>query len=409
MFSLLAWGCSFTPSFHYASSSDLEFVSPGVAPASECYLPANYVPDTQRLEYTPMKYVRVNVHFMNAADSSANFSKPEADSVGWWIVHYANLALERNRKMLLPLGNETPVLPVQFRYRITGRPDDPDDNGIYCHYDDSLFYYIHKGPEKNLYDRAVIQTYGRQLDTVLNIFLMPFPPDSLPPGEDSPAPVGVALGKAVKIGGITGTYHPLWDFKSCINHEVGHIYGLRHAWYKNDGCDDTPPNPNCWYYTQNGSDCDSLVSNNLMDYNTWQNAITPCQIGIVQSKMARENARGRSYLIPNWCALDSEKTIRIRDTVIWSGAKDLEGELIVEPGGHLTLRCRVSLPKEARIIVAGGGTLLLDGCRLHNACGDQWDGILLQQTSSGRGRLLVGRQPVLENALHAIDWPQASP
>jgi len=405
---LVLENCSFTPTFHYADYSDLVFLSPSGDDPSRCHLPEHYVPDTNHLDHLPVKHIRVNVHFMNSADSSANFTQPEADSVARWIIHYANVGLKRNGKMFLPLGNDTPVLPVRYRYRLTGRPGVANDTGVYCHFDDSLYYYVHKGPDKNLYDRRVIRRYGVQLDTVLNIFLMPNRTEGGAPPKPT-MPVGVALGKAIKIGGIGPAPHPHWDYKGVINHEVGHIYGLRHSWRTRDGCDDTPPNPNCWNFTHDGSECDSLVSNNLMDYNARQEAITPCQIGTVQSQMARLTSRGRRYLAPRWCSLNPEKTIRIRDSTVWNGIRDLEGELVIEAGGYLRLRCRVSLPREARIIVAGGGTLVLDGCRLHNACGDQWDGILLQQTASKRGRLLVRQKPVIEHALHPVTWPATVP
>ncbi|OJX88816.1 MAG: hypothetical protein BGP01_05625 [Paludibacter sp. 47-17] len=69
------------------------------------------------------------------------------------------------------------------------------------------------------------------------------------------------------------TSHPAFTFRT-IKHEMGHIMGLEHSWIANDGCDDTPPNPNCW----DQHNCDSVHSNNTMDYNNCQCAFTQCQI-----------------------------------------------------------------------------------------------------------------------------------
>lgn len=58
-------------------------------------------------------------------------------------------------------------------------------------------------------------------------------------------------------------------------HELGHTLGLDHTWSVDDGCNDTPNNPNCWNVNEPAG-CTPL-SNNLMDYNAGQNALTICQ------------------------------------------------------------------------------------------------------------------------------------
>lgn len=60
-----------------------------------------------------------------------------------------------------------------------------------------------------------------------------------------------------------------WFPANTIRHELGHNFNLYHSWYS-DYCSDTPSNSNCW----NGSNC----SNNMMDYNASQSAITQCQL-----------------------------------------------------------------------------------------------------------------------------------
>ncbi|MET4074182.1 M43 family zinc metalloprotease [Hymenobacter sp. UYCo722] len=84
-----------------------------------------------------------------------------------------------------------------------------------------------------------------------------------------------------------------WELASTVNHELCHVLGLNHPFQYNDfawgECADAPMNANCWTLsTQPGNtDCSSWsqVSNNLMDYNTFQTSLAPCQIGIIQNNL----------------------------------------------------------------------------------------------------------------------------
>jgi len=96
-------------------------------------------------------------------------------------------------------------------------------------------------------------------------------------------------------------------------------------------------------------------------------------------------------------------TVAIRDSTHWLAPKDLAGDIRIERGGVLQLSCRLSLAAGARIIVAPGGKLLLDGCRIHNACGGEWEGIEIQRLGREQGLVEVLRDPRIENVVHAID------
>lgn len=366
-----------------------------------------YEPDTAHLDHTPIKYIRVNVHWMNNAAKTANLDDWRAVNYTKGMIHAANYALENNRAMWLPYGNETPLLPTRFRYVLTGRPDDPNDDGIYFHYDDTLYYYVHIGRRNaNYSSRRVVDKYGVQLDTVLNLFVMPYHVDSMYAPNFRGEQVGVALGNAVKIAGpwlrMWGQDpESYWQTRGNINHEVGHIYGLAHAWNTNDGCDDTPRHSQKCFNKDSGPGCDTLTSNNVMDYCALQVAWTPCQIGRVLMRMADESAKTRRLLQPNWCTLHPDRTIWVADTVVWRGAKDLEGELTIMPGGRLVVQNRVSLPAGARIIVEPGGELALEeGARLHNACGDTWAGVVIREKNGLAGRVSSAGRVTVENLSH---------
>lgn len=353
-----------------------------------------YVPDPVHPEYQPMRYLRINFHVMDKTDSTAH--RP-ADSVRVFLrelVERSNEDLAFNEvNWRSPEG--TPALPKGYRYALTPQPV-PGDEGIYFHYDDSLYYFVSMGQYQNNYDRKVIQKYGIGLDTILNVFIQVHPRDSFGSKTYRPNGQGIALGTALKMAGVLESSEGPESFDGLLNHEIGHILGISHAWVE-DGCPDTENHPNkCWVRSQEPP-CRDQATNNMMDYNAYQIALTPCQIGRAQATFSNENSAVRRCLEPTWCTLQEDRTIVVADSVSWSGARDLEGHLTIAPGGVLRLSCRLSMPPGGRITVQPGGRLWLDGCRLHNACGQTWEGIFVQEQRGVRGEVHILRPPALEN------------
>jgi hypothetical protein len=361
----------------------------------------NYAPDTLHLDHTPMKEIRVNVHFMNSVDSSQNLYGDAAVEYAQQLLYYAGLPLEQNSKMFLPVGNTNPALPLRYRYVLYPQPDIEGDKGIYWHFDDDLYYFVRVGGNRNLGDKKVLNKYNVGSDTILNIFILPHHPDSVLSKTYQVDGTGIALGNNIKIAGLTESDAPTWAFKGLINHEIGHVLGLSHTWQYNDGCEDTPFNPNCWNYTDTPP-CNTQAGNNVMDYNSRQDAWSPCQIGRIHRHLSDELNRARRTVVPNWCELHEDRTIVVTDSVAWKGEKDLEGHLTIADGGMLAINCRVSLPKGARITVKAGGTLLINQARLHNACGDSWEGITVEKVGKKRGRVVIIGDVKFENMAKAL-------
>jgi len=187
-----------------------------------------------------------------------------------------------------------------------------------------------------------------------------------------------------------------WVHASLLNHEVGHVLGLSHTWNTNDGCDDTPKHPNCWAPTETGR-CQGVVSNNMMDYNSNQHAISPCQIGKMRKNMAKLKSRQRDLVKQTWCRLDTNKNVLITGEVEFLGAKDLEGNLRISQNSSLLISCRLSMPAGSEIIVEPGGQLILNGAHLHNSCGLEWEGIKIQQKGKLEGKVFKTGNVEIEN------------
>lgn len=370
---------------------------PGGNKVSPCNDPLSYVAYPELIR---MKYIRINIHFMNSRDGRYNMPEEETAAYAREWIKATNSNLENNMKMFLPHGNETPVIPIPYRYVISPDPTIPGDDGIYYHIDDTLCYAVKTGRERNINDKRVIEKYAIRDDSVMNIFLQTHQLDSIESPTYRPDASGISLGSSVKIFGNWHKRPDVWGIRGITNHELGHSLGLAHTWGGHDGCDDTPAHPNCWNKTDKPP-CDTMYSNNMMDYNAHMGALTPCQIGKILLNMSRPGAMQRNILEPRWCMLDTTATITVTDSMRWEGSMDVEGHIIIQPGGTLEIGCRVSMPAEATITIYPGGKLsILSTGRLHNACGDYWNGIVIVQEKKQKGTLVVQEGGKIEDTLH---------
>jgi len=148
-----------------------------------------------------------------------------------------------------------------------------------------------------------------------------------------------------------------------------------------DGCDDTPKNPGCWSNTGTPP-CDGITSNNMMDYNACQCAITPCQLAKIHYNFWKENSSQRTALLNNWCAYDSVNEIVIPkdETIIFENSRELNTDVIISEGATLEVRCILALPTGAKIVVKPTAKLIVNGGIITSRCGGLWNGIEIWQS-----------------------------
>ncbi|MEO0339222.1 MAG: hypothetical protein AAF242_08400 [Bacteroidota bacterium] len=361
----------------------------------------HYIPKLAYLDHFPTYTVRVNFHFIDTKDRKYNYQEAEAKKMLSSLMGSANKDLRENNKVWLPYGNDFPVLPIGYQMKLWADPKSPGDDGIYFHQDDEWAFYVHKGRNRNLHRREVINKYQVGADSIMNIFILPHHPDSVLSSTYHVGSVGVYLGSSIKMAGMFELQKAGWAYRGVLNHEMCHGFGLNHAW-RGDGCDDTPTHNNeCWNRGKTAP-CDTAASNNIMDYNAYQNAWSPCQVGRVRRHLADLYGRKRNYIVPHWNTLDTTKNIVIQDSIFWGGAKDLKGNLTIASGATLVVACRLGMPINSKITIQPGGTLRLEDALVHHPGEKLWQGIEIEEQGKDKGKLIVVGQSKIENLVHDL-------
>lgn len=351
-----------------------------------CSDPEHYVPRPELAVFENVKYVNTAYVFPAGTTGQYNWQGEEAVEYAKHLNRYSNEKLGENLQMQLPVDNNTEIHAIPWRYSLLESEESTSGYAVYEVRDDTLGYFISTGKAKNNYSTKVLRKYERHKGEALNVFSMVHHPDSLSSTKYNTKRVGIALGGSVKIASKKHSHYVKnWDMATLYNHEVGHVMGLRHSWYKNDGCDDTPPHANC-YQVGTGA-CAGTVSNNMMDYNNSQLALTPCQIGIATKNLHTEGSIIRPLLVKDWCRKEGDKLLVVRDSLHIDRAIDAKGDIMVGERGTLMLSCRVHMPTGSSIKVAPGGHLILNGCKIHNDCGEQWEGIQLIDLGDKKAKL----------------------
>ena len=84
-----------------------------------------------------------------------------------------------------------------------------------------------------------------------------------------------------------------------------------------------------------------------------------------------------SFLFFIGCSINKSvvRNLSTKGQVLKKYNLDKETFIIIQEGKTLRLSCRVHMPKGGKIIVHPDATLILNGCKIHNDCGEVWGGI----------------------------------
>lgn len=167
------------------------------------------------------------------------------------------------------------------------------------------------------------------------------------------------------------------DLRAYLAHELGHCLG----WFHYESCTDHVMRS---------------ASGGRHDF------ISRDQLGIAHRAMSVLSTRE----FVKDCGYDPNPIV-IRDQRTWDFDMRLYQDVVVESGGHLTLRCRDEFVEDAGIRIERGARVTVDSAILTNACPDKlWAGIQVwgnpslphSGNASQHGRLVVRRGSLIENA-----------
>lgn len=177
----------------------------------------------------------------------------------------------------------------------------------------------------------------------------------------------------------------------------------------------------CYDNDPNNQDCPTEgTSNNYMDYwprgyDSKDPGLSECQLSRVRYFLMGEEGTINRTVLKDYCTYDSNKTIEINGTSVWNSHKRLGGDLIINSGSTLTIKCIVHIPEGGKVIIKPGGKLIIDEGVLTNECGDFWKGVEVWGTTAEgqfpqtnptyQGILRLINGGTIENAqLGAANW-----
>jgi hypothetical protein len=381
---------------------------------SECADWHNYIPD----EHTQIVYIKVNFHFIAKEDPfypmnfTATWDGVDADNnyTGYdfanGVIQTVNSRLATNTQMNLLPGNSTEVIDRKYRLILSG-----------VHFWESNQYW-------GSYNLAnLMNNFGVNPGEEINIF---FQSHELNGNGITGGAANTAGNRRCLIKGCWNSYAEFndpsyWLSAYEVMHETGHNFTLLHTmrlsggtcnqnW--DDGFTDTPtqgqvlamglPDPCCpSAYTS------STCSNNMMDYST-EDAITPQQLAKIHYSFTHDMLK---YIDKEYCEKNSafNETIQGNENLVWNNVRIFRGDLILEPGANLTIRCDVYMPHNAKIIVKTGAKLTIDGGRVTHLCDQLWSGIEVWGNSSAdqlpetnQGQIIIKNSGTIEWAENGI-------
>ena len=344
---------------------------------------------------------KVNIHVFKKTSGSGIYDNIALADAQYLIAlvnqKYANLA--PNPK--IPANPPAPPTPANSNvsFNLTG---------FYVHIDDDAFT---AGKYTDVsFNLKLANVYSVNKYREFNVFFMADP---------------VNYGGATGYSGIVIASHNSigWGFGSFadnIAHEFGHsLGGLGHP----EGTSPGQVPPDVYEPIANPSNaltgpCSqaSGITNNLMSNQNYlcKEYLSPMQVacfsvtasGLADITTTGINTSYNSRGFTDYCDYDATKTVVINSNQTWLNSINLRGDLIIQPGVHLIVKCQINFTKFGKLIVKKGAKLTLDGGIMTNRCADLWEGIYIEGDNTLPQTLLSNNMPQFQGMVEIMNSGQ---
>jgi len=328
----------------FTSSQTLQPIVFGNTPSCNDF--TNYIPNSA----SPTLTYKLRYHFFNNSDP--NISGPFDFTADWPLIQaqiaQLNNTLANLQPPTLPVTPPAPLIPnskIQFTL---------DPSSVF-YYKDPLAWPMTSGSCQSI----LMNNYGSYNDQELDVF---FYWTTAANGGCGPSNYVNMMSLAIS----NAQDFFSWATTQVLLHELGHSLGaLNHTFVPQ--FDDVAVDFNyAW------EECNFInISNNVMGYNKCRDYMSPKQIGYWHYQAYSGSTT--KYLTA--CNYNSSNSIILNSDETWITTKIIGGDLIVEPGVTLTVKCGVFMPLNGKVIVKPNARLIIDGGVFSNACGEYWEGI----------------------------------